>query len=305
MSRLYNLGSLNVDHVYGVPNIVTAGETVSATSYDTHAGGKGLNQSLAAAKAGVDVLHVGCIGEDGQWLKDLLAAAGVDVSGIRLVDEPTGRAEIQITPQGENAIIISSGANATVSADDVMEMVAASTEDDWLLVQNETSQVDFVLSCADQFKGKVAVNVAPIDAPALKYDFSGIDLLIVNELEAGGLAGVDDPGNALRRLQEQYPDVAILLTLGRDGLRYRGRNKRIDVPAFVVDAVDETAAGDSFIGYLVASLIDSVPIEEALVYASAAGALAVTRHGAGPSIPTREDVWKFVESGAPGLLDSD
>ena len=296
MSRLINLGSLNVDHVYGVPRIAPPGGTVFASSYDIYPGGKGLNQSLAAAKAGAHVLHVGCVGEDGLWLKNELSAAGVDVSRIRVINEPTGRAAIQVAPGGKNAIVTSGGANRNVSAADVALAFEACSADDWVLVQNEISEIELVLSKADQLKGHLAINVAPVDFRAFEYDFAGVDLLIVNEVEAMALTGLAEPREALDGLVERYPRSAILLTRGCDGLCYREDGKRIDLPAFAVESVDQTAAGDSFVGYLIASLLDAHSIEDALVYASAAGALAVTHPGAATSIPTRDAVFALADT---------
>ena len=290
MPRLINLGSLCIDNVYGVPNITAPGETVASRDYAVFPGGKGLNQSLAAAKAGARVVHVGCIGRDGRWLKDELASAGVDVEHVRETDVPSGHAVIQVTPQGENAIVISGGANRALTPADVETAFALCQPEDWLLLQNEINDLNDILSKSHDVSVKTAFNVAPVDGRELDYDLSGLDLLIVNEVEAAALAGTVDPRDALEVLCDRYPTCQVLLTLGREGLRFGCGSQRIELDAFTVAAVDETAAGDAFVGYFMAALLEGRIMEDALVIGSAAGALAVTQAGAASSIPERDAV---------------
>ena len=290
MPRLVNLGSLCVDHVYGVPNITSAGETVASRSHAVFPGGKGLNQSLAAARAGAEVAHAGCIGSDGLWLRDELAGAGVDVSLVREVDTPSGHAVIQVNPRGENAIVIAGGANRVLTAADRDAAFARCGPDDWLLLQNEINDLEAVLAGAEAVGCRVAFNVAPVDGRERGYDLGGVALLILNEVEAAALAGVPEPDPALDVLCRRYPSCDVVITLGRDGLRHGRGDARLRLEAFAADAVDETAAGDAFVGYLMAALLEGKPMREALVLGSAAGALAVTQAGAASSIPGREAV---------------
>lgn len=290
MPRLVNLGSLCVDHVYGVPNITSAGETVASRSHAVFPGGKGLNQSLAAARAGAAVTHAGCIGSDGLWLREELANAGVDVSLVRDVDTPSGHAVIQVNPQGENAIVIAGGANRVLTAADREAAFACCGPDDWLLLQNEINDIEAVLAGARAVGCRVAFNVAPVDGREQGYDLGGVALLILNEVEAAALAGVSEPDAALDVLCRRYPSCDVVITLGRDGVRHGRGDARLRLPAFAADAVDETAAGDAFVGYLMAALLDGKAMREALALGSAAGALAVTRAGAASSIPERKAV---------------
>lgn len=290
MPKLVNLGSLCVDNVYGVPNITSAGETVASRSHAVFPGGKGLNQSLAAARAGASVVHVGCIGADGHWLREELANAGVDVGLVREVDTPSGHAVIQVNARGENAIVIAGGANRILTEADREAAFARCGPRDWLLLQNEINDLEEVLAAVRVAGCRVAFNVAPVDGREQAYDLAGVDLLILNEVEAAALAGVPEPDAALEILCTRYLSCDVVVTLGRDGLRHGRGAARMCLDAFPADAIDETAAGDAFVGYLMAALLEERPMQEALVAGSAAGSLAVTRAGAASSIPRRQEV---------------
>ena len=296
MPKLVNLGSLCIDNVYRVVNITGAGETVASASHEVFPGGKGLNQSIAAARAGADVAHVGCIGQDGLWLRQTLAAEGVDVAGVRVVEAPSGHAVIQVNDAGENAIVIAGGANRALNADDVAAAMERVEPGDWLLLQNEINDLDGVLQAASDHRCQVAFNVAPVDGREQGYDLSGVALLIVNEIEAAALASTADQSVALRTLRRRYPDTDVVLTAGRDGLIHMGPSGGSVLGAYSVAAVDETAAGDAFIGYLMAALIAGEQMPDALTLASAAGALAVTKAGAASSIPLLADVAALVKN---------
>lgn len=301
MPKLVNLGSLCIDHVYQVPAFTGSGETVSSPTHEVFPGGKGLNQSIAAARAGVDVVHVGCVGEDGRWLKDALADEGVDVSGLRVVEGSSGHAVIQVNEAGENAIVIFGGTNRTLVEDDIRAALGRVESDDWLMLQNEVNDLERVLRLADEYGCQVAFNVAPVDGREAGYDLSGVGLLIVNEIEAAALAGTDAEGNdwsqVMAALAERAPRAAIVLTLGSDGLVYSADSGLGTLPAYAVTAVDETAAGDAFIGFLMGSLIRGESMEDALRMGSAAGALAVTRAGAASSLPALAEVRSLVQTG--------
>ena len=301
MPKLVNLGSLCIDHVYKVPAFTGPGETVSSATHEVFPGGKGLNQSIAAARAGVDVVHVGCVGEDGRWLKDALAAEGVDVSGLRVVEGSSGHAVIQVNEAGENAIVIFGGTNRTLVEDDVRTALGRVESGDWLMLQNEINDLEQVLRLADERGCQVAFNVAPVDGREAGYDLSGVTLLIVNEIEASALAGSEADGDdwpeVMAALGRRAPKAAVVLTLGSGGLVYSDESGLASLPAYAVAAVDETAAGDAFIGFLMGSLIRGEPMEDALRMGSAAGALAVTRAGAASSIPAVAEVRSLVQTG--------
>lgn len=298
MGRLLNLGSLCIDQVYRVPQLSGAGETVASVSHQVFPGGKGLNQSLAAARAGADVAHYGCVGGDGEMLVAVLAEAGVDVLGIREIPgERSGHAVIQVNAAGENSIVIAGGTNRLLESDDVDRVIRAARGDDWLLLQNEINDLPAVLSAAAQCPAAVAFNVAPADTACAEYDLSGVDLLIVNEHEAAILCGnrQPDPQLALASLTGKYPKLTVVLTLGAKGLFYQQPDQEDRfIPAVSVQAVDETAAGDAFIGFLLSGLLRGESLQDALIEGSAAGALAVTCEGAASSVPQRDEVLGFL-----------
>ena len=297
MPKLVNLGSLGIDHVYGVDHITGAGETISSHSHDVFPGGKGSNQSIAAAKAGADVIHVGCIGPDGDMLIDVLEEVNVDVTGVRVGEIATQHAIIQVDRQGQNAIVIYGGANLTINQQDRNATLSKVEPGDWLLLQNEINDLDKILDQAAEQNVSVAFNVAPVDGREKDYDYSRVGLLIVNEVEAASLAGESDPERAFDVLTSRFPDMIVLLTLGKDGGIYGGgKHPRVVYQAHVVNAVDETAAGDTFIGYFMAEWLRSQDLAKAVEDASAAGAIAVTKPGAASSIPSRSEVDAFKEA---------
>lgn len=301
MPKLVNLGSACIDNVYRVREIATSGETVSSMSHETFPGGKGLNQSLAAAKAGAVVHHVGCVGPDGQPLRQVLAAAGVDVCGLRtLPDVPSGHAVIQVNDRGENAIVISGGANRRLSREDHDVVRSLLEPGDWLLLQNEINDLPAALVLAGGTGASVALNLAPVDGREAGYDLAGVDLLIVNEIESRALVpasvAMENDEAVARWLADAHSGMDVILTAGSEGLTYAGAEGVTRLAAHQVQAVDETAAGDAFIGYLLAGLLEGRPMAEALECGSAAGALAVTVPGAASSIPEPEAVRRLLEA---------
>ena len=288
MAKILNIGSLNLDYVYAVPHFVTAGETLLASRRDVFAGGKGLNQTVAAARAGAKVFHAGAVGADGDMLLDLLRAAGADVSAVRRVDVPTGHAVIQVTPQGENAILILGGANRSVSADAVEGALGKVAAGDILLLQNEINGLDAILRRAAEKGLRILFNPAPMEAAVKELPLHLLDTLIVNEGEGKALAGDMDA------LRAAYPRQKILLTRGSRGATLWTGSELLFQPAFPVAALDTTAAGDCFLGYYAAALSEGQPYARALRLASAASALAVQRRGAAPSIPIRREVEAFL-----------
>ncbi len=300
MPKLVNLGSLCIDHGSQVPNVAGVGETVASFRNAVFPGGKGLNQSLAAAHAQAAVHHVGCIGDDGAMLIEVLEAANVNVTDVVRRGADSGHAVIQVNSAGENAIVIAGGANRRIEDADVERAFVVLGAGDWLLIQNEINDVERVLSRAATEGIALAFNVAPVDGRESGYELAGVRLLLVNEIEAASLAGVEDPEQALDRLALRLPETDIVLTLGSAGLLYKSPAGKGKLGAYSVGVLDETAAGDAFIGYLMAELLAGQTLESGLDSASAAGALAVTAPGAANSIPKRRAVDEFLENN--GLL---
>ena len=283
--RVINLGSLNIDHVYHVPHFVRPGETLHSTRYELYAGGKGFNQSVALARAGVSVEHTGQIGAEGEWLRNRLKAEGVDTRFVHRVESPTGHAIIQINPSGENAIFLFGGANRTISEQSVRNVLSKCQPGETLLLQNETSAVPTAMQTAAERGMKVVFNPAPMTPEALQYPLGLVDLFILNETEAEGLTGETVPRSIQTVMVQRFPKAKTVLTLGAQGAIYFDDSRFLHQPSPAVNAIDTTAAGDTFTGYFLAEFFHSHDPKKALAQGCRAAALCVTRRGAADSIP--------------------
>ncbi|MFK7997624.1 MAG: ribokinase [Granulosicoccus sp.] len=292
--QVFNFGSINIDHVYRVPHLVEPGETLLSQTLETVLGGKGANQSVALSRAGARVLHVGRLGEADQWARDQMAAAGVDVSHVSAFDGPSGHAIIQVDDHAENSIILHGGANQSFTHDELAATLASAEAGDWLLMQNECNALDSAFSLAQARGMRIAFNPAPMTSTMSQLPLERCELLIVNEIEATVLADNNDPDAAIGILGERYPDTCLVLTLGSRGAMVRRGLHQYSAKALNVTAVDTTGAGDTFVGYYLASLMDGLNDERALLRSCAAAALSVTKHGATPSIPTNAELETFL-----------
>ena len=295
--RILNFGSLNIDHVYNVADFVKPGETISAGNYSRFCGGKGLNQSIALARAGAAVLHAGRIGADGLFLKEKLESSGVDCSLLEVAPEdPTGHAMIQVSAKGENCIVLFGGANQRISEEPIVLSVNSMEQGDFLLLQNEISCLGEIMEAAGRAGLRIFFNPAPMNERVFTYPLEKVDTFIVNEIEGAGLAGVEaesGPEEVIRSLQAKYPSANLLMTLGAVGAMYLGRaeKKVVFVPASKVEkVVDTTAAGDTFIGYFLAETASGSSPEQAMKTAAAASGICVGRLGAADSIPLRREL---------------
>ncbi|MCV2403234.1 ribokinase [Marinomonas sp. C2222] len=291
---IYNFGSINLDHLYQLDHFVRPGETMASNEYQCLLGGKGANQSAALAKAGASIKHVGAIHSSDKIILAELESQGVDVSLVEQLDVPTGHAIIQLTKEAENSIILFPGANHYLSRERVNSVLNKATTDDWALLQNETNEVDYIIQAAHSRGVKVAFNPAPMDVALTKSVLPFVSLLIVNEIEAMDLAGVETIDAAAQALPEMYPDLAVLMTLGSDGVLYFDGKGSLKVKAFKVSALDTTAAGDTFIGFTLSALLSGKEISEAMQFGCAASAICVTRIGAMSSIPSLDEVSEFL-----------
>jgi ribokinase len=291
---ILNVGSFMVDHVYQVPHFLRPGETLPATDYGVFAGGKGFNQTIALARAGVAVVHAGAIGRDGEWLLELLTAEGVDVDSVLTTETPTGHGIIQVTGQGDNAILQWPGANRTLTRDYIDRLLARYGPNDVLLLQNEVNEIGYLIDQGCARGMRLVFNPAPMTPDIAEVSFEHVSLLIVNEVEAFDLTGASTEAAMLEGLRTRVPRGGVVLTLGARGAVWVDASSRIVVPAWPVRAVDTTAAGDTFIGYLLASLTLGMTAEAAMRRAAKAAALCVTRPGAAVSIPQAETVDAYV-----------
>jgi ribokinase len=287
---ILNFGSLNLDHVYQVDHIVRPGETLASRSYQVFAGGKGANQSAALALAGAPVYHAGRIGPEGGWLADKLRSLGADVGFTVRAAAPTGHAVIQVEPGGQNAIFLYPGANTQIDRAQIDATLEHFGPGDFLLLQNEISELPYLIRQGHERGLRVCLNPAPYGAEVASYPLDLVAVLVVNQTEAEGLAGVQGPSRAIAALSARFPAAEIVLTLGEQGARYRSPSQELTVPAERVQAVDTTAAGDTFIGYYLAAAAAGWPPEQCLRRAGRAAALCVTRRGAMDSIPRASEV---------------
>lgn len=288
--KILNFGSVNIDNCYQVREFVRAGETISALEVTRHAGGKGFNQSVALARAGAQVCHAGCIGEDGIFLKNMLDAAGVDAGLLRISGVPTGNAIIQINARGENCIILYTGANGCVTAEYAEEIFQNFSSGDVLLIQNEISCLEYIVKRAVEKGMRIAFNPSPMNSGVSMAMLEAADWLFVNQLEAEEICGTQGRENCLRLLGERFPRTAVIMTLGGDGVVYRDEKQRLSHGIYPVRALDTTGAGDTFTGFFLAAVLSGGSVEYALEIASKAAAISVTRPGAAESIPTMQEV---------------
>lgn len=287
--RVLNFGSLNMDHVYQVKHFVMPGETISSDNLQHFCGGKGLNQSIALARAGACVYHAGAIGQDGMLLKEQLEKDGAATDYLQIRKElGTGHAIIQVDENGQNCIILYGGANQSITREQVKETLGGFAEGDILLLQNEINELAYIMELAGEKGLHIFLNPSPCDEKVRNLPLELVDTFLLNEVEGEQITGEKEA--VLDALREKFPKAHIVLTLGSKGAIYADQKKRIVREAEKVKAVDTTAAGDTFTGYYIASVSEGKSIEEALDLATRAAAIAVTRHGAVPSIPYLEEL---------------
>ena len=283
---IWNLGSINADHVYAVPHIPAPGETLAATALTYGLGGKGANMSVAAARAGARIAHLGAVGVDGGWMVERLESYGVDCAHVQRREGPSGHAIIAVDARAENAITLFPGANREIDLDAVKQALDKADPGDLLITQNETNGQVEAAAQARARGLRVVYAAAPFEAGAVRAVLPHLDLLVLNEVEAQQLS------QALGTPIEELPVPQVVVTLGAAGCDWietaTGARHHVDAPR--VEAVDTTGAGDTFTGYLLAGLSEGLEMPAALKLATRAGALKVGRHGAADAIPSREEV---------------
>lgn len=302
--KVLNFGSMGIDYVFAVEHFVRPGETLSTQGREIYCGGKGLNQSIAMARAGAHVFQAGAVGaSDGGLLLNTLAENGVDVRLVRKLSQiGSQNALIQVDPSGQNCILLYGGANLALTEDMLEEVFSHFEAGDWLVLQNEVNLVSQMIRVGHDKGMKVVLNPSPLNAAIGQLPLALVDLLILNEVEGEGLSGEADKEKMIFALREKFPHTAVLLTLGAEGSVYLdgSLSEPVRQKAYPVRAVDTTAAGDVFTGFVVAGLAENMGVRQAMDRASAAAAVSVTRPGASPSIPTAEEVKAFL-SGRLGL----
>ena len=294
--KVLSFGSLNIDITYRVNHIVREGETLSAFNVIKGAGGKGANQSAALAKAGLKVFHGGKIGEDGVFILEKLKSFGVDTSLTNITKMQSGQAIIQVDDEGQNSIILFAGENKNITKEEIDFVLSQFERGDWIVLQNEINNLSYIIDTSYKIGLNICFNPAPFDKSIFDLPLNKITLLVVNEIEAADLAQkAGEFEDILKALYTKYPNSKILMTLGSRGALYYENGKVIFQDCFKVNAVDTTAAGDTFIGYFLKKSIEGEEANISLKWASAASALAVMRSGAMDIIPYYEEVSTFIK----------
>ena len=302
--KILNFGSCNIDYVYSLDHIVGVGETETTYMLETFPGGKGLNQSIAVAKAGGEIFHAGCVGCDSDILTEILLKNSVNISYLSRTDEKNGHAIIQVSDKGENSIFLYPGSNEMITKDYIDIVLKDFGQGDIILLQNEISNVDYIVERAYQKQMCIILNPSPFNEKLNKIDFNMLTYIILNEVEAKAIAGCDIPEENLTCIKNKYKNLKVVLTLGSNGCIYSDSLCEFYQPAFKVNAVDTTAAGDTFTGYFIAGLSRGSNYQTILKMASAASAIAVSRKGAAPSIPDKNEVLSSLENLKENILNS-
>lgn len=288
--KVLNFGSLNLDYVYQVESILIPGETQASKDRQIFCGGKGLNQSIALAKAGIPVYHAGLIGEGGEPLLEVCKENGVNTEFIRQILGPSGHTVIQVDKNGQNCILLFGGSNRSMTREFVDEVLDSFEEGDIILLQNEINELDYIIDRAYARHMMIILNPSPFDQALEHCDLTKISLFLMNEIEGFQITGEKEPDKILQKVKELYPNAKVVLTLGSDGSVYQDDTEIYRQGIYKVKAVDTTAAGDTFTGYFISSIIDGLPVQEGLKLAARASAIAVSRPGATASIPLRSEV---------------
>ena len=291
--KILNFGSLNLDYVYQVEHILIPGETLSSSDRTIFCGGKGLNQSIALAKAGITVYHAGMVGEGGEILLETCRENGVDTRFVRKIDGPCGHTVIQVDKDAQNCILLFGGANRSITREFVDEVLAFFEKGDVILLQNEINELGYIIDKASEKGMMIILNPSPYDNALDRCNLSKVSLFLVNEIEGHQITGEKEPEAILAKVRSIYPKAKIVLTLGSEGSVYQDENQIYRQGIYKVKAIDTTAAGDTFTGYFIASILENMSVEEGLKLAAKASAIAVSRPGATASIPLREEVQAF------------
>lgn len=276
--------------VHIMDHLVREGETLPSASYQKNAGGKDFNQAVALARAGMQVWFAGSRGKDGVFLQEYLEKEKIDTRWLTETEDVTGHAIIQVDANGRNSIILYGGANRKITKAQIDETLLDFGSGDAVLIQNEISNVDYLIRAAKERGMEVYLNPSPMSEDLLRWPLECVDLFIMNEIEGKELTGETDPEKMFGAMKMKYPSAETVLTLGEQGAYYADRNGNVFQPAIRTEAVDTTAAGDTFTGYFLASARSGAAPEESLYLAAKAASVAVSRNGAAKSIPCWNEI---------------
>jgi ribokinase len=287
---IYNLGSINVDHIYKLPHFPASGETVQSFGYSVGLGGKGVNQSVAAVNAGGIVVHIGSIGIESDWILKMLRDLDLTTNHIAVSNKTTGHAVIYLDESAENTIILHAGANYDFQLSNIEKSLCQSQSGDWLLLQNETNLAYETVKYARSRGLKIAYSAAPFDCQKIEELLPYCNLLVLNEVEA------QQCKSNIKNFDTLTDRMIFVVTRGEAGAKCSINGKVLIFPSPSVTAVDTTGAGDTFLGFLLAAIDNGVELESAMKFSTAAAAIQITRDGAVQAIPLREEVEEFLFS---------
>jgi len=293
--KVLNFGSLNLDYTYSVDHIVREGETISSNEVNLNLGGKGFNQSVALARAGIPLYHAGLVGEEGLDFYDACQDFGIKTDYMKTVTGRCGHTVIQVDKNGQNSIVLFGGANQKNSKEYIDEVLKNFETGDIILLQNEINELPYIIDQAFAKGMTIVLNPSPLNSVITKEcDLGKVSVFIMNETEGQQLTGATTPATIIAAMESSFANAKVILTLGKGGSIYHHGDEEYYQAAFEVDAVDTTAAGDTFTGFLIASLlIKKEPVRNALITATKAAALAVQKAGAAASIPFLSEVELF------------
>ena len=289
--KILSFGSMNIDNTYSVDEFVQPGETMTAKNLSKFCGGKGLNQSIALASAGADVAHFGCVGEDGDILLDMLKSRGVNTDSVIKIDNITsGHAIIQVDSHGQNSILLYPGANRRMTPELIDRELEKYSCSDWLLIQNETNCLEYIMRAANKKGMKIAFNPSPMDGTVSTLPLELVDLFLVNEIEGAAVTGKEITEEITAEFEKLFPNAAVILTLGKKGSVFKSEKDMLFQPSYCGTVKDTTGAGDTYTGFFIANYIKGVSPQECMRIAAMASTVQISRDGAAIAIPTKQEV---------------
>ena len=287
---IYNLGSINVDHLYMLERIPKPGETLSSLETHITIGGKGLNISVAANRSGADVRHIGVVSSADPSVLDMIAGLGLDSALISQVDVQTGHAIIYVDENSENSIVVHGGANLCFSESQIRTALSSAQPDDWLVLQNETNANEIGISIAREKGMQIALVAAPFNAKTMPEQIEKVDLVSMNKTESELFEVIS--GTSIGNLKS----IDFLITYGADGAVFLSDGEARRIAAHKVHSIDTTGAGDTFFGVFMAHYTSRGCVETALKKANAAAALIVQRRGVASVVPSQKEIDTFLET---------
>ena len=287
---IYNLGSINVDHLYMLERIPKPGETLSSLETHITIGGKGLNISVAAHRSGADVRHIGVVGSADPSVLDMIAGLGLDRALISQVDVQTGHAIIYVDENSENSIVVHGGANLCFSESQIRTALSSAQPNDWLVLQNETNANEIGISIAREKGMKIALVAAPFNAKKMPEQIKKVDLVSMNKTESELFEVIS--GTSIGNLKS----IDFLITYGADGAVFLSDGVTQRIAAHKVHSIDTTGAGDTFFGVFMAHYTRIGCVETALKKANAAAAIIVQRRGVASVVPSQKEIDTFLET---------